>query len=207
MPSRLNRILLWVEHRFPRSYQVALPMGRALLRIKPSASRRSYWRQRRRLKYYQEVIRLARKYVPDGRTMIDVGAGETGVAERLAGFQRRVVLDIHPIRPRRGVDIVTTDFMQYEPDARFDLVLCLQVLEHLEDPGPFARRLFDIGRTVIISVPYRWPEGFWPWHLHDPVDEAKLEDWTRRQPTETCVVTDEQQRMIAVYSHTGARNG
>jgi hypothetical protein len=207
MPSRLNCILLWAEHRFPRSYQLVLPLGRALLLLKPPRSRRSYWTQRRHLKYYREVIRLAGKHVPEGRTLIDVGAGETGVVETLEGFQRRVVLDIQSIRPRRGVEVVTTDFMHYDTDTRFDLVLCLQVLEHLEDPGPFARKLFAIGRTVIISVPYRWPEDFWPWHLHDPVDEAKLENWTGRQPTEMCIVADEQQRMIAVYSDTGARNG
>lgn len=207
MPSRLNRVVLWVKHRFPRTYQLVLPLGRALLRLKPPPTRRSYWKKRRHLKYYREVVRLAREYVPEGHALIDVGAGETDVVRALQGFQRRVVLDVHPIRPKRGVEIATTDFMQYEPDTRFDLVLCLQVLEHLEEPAPFARKLFEIGRTVIISVPYQWPEGAWPWHVQDPVDEAKLERWTGRQPTELRIVADERERLIAVYTNRGTRNG
>jgi hypothetical protein len=207
MPSRLHRVVLWVEHRFPRTFQLVLPLGRALMRLKPAPTRRTYWKQRRHLQYYREVVRLAREYVPDGHALVDVGAGETEVAGIIEGFQRRVMLDIHPIRPKRGVETITADLMQYEPDTRFDLVLCLQVLEHIEEPAPFARKLFEVGRTVIISVPYRWPEDVCPWHLHDPVDEAKLELWTGRQPTEICIVADEMERMIAVYSSGGARNG
>jgi hypothetical protein len=207
MQSRLNRVVLWVKERFPRSYEVVRPLGRALLRLKPAPTRRSHWKMRRHLKYYGEVVRLAREYVPEGHALIDVGAGETAVVQMIEGFQRRVMLDTHPISRKRGVEIIMMDFMQYEPDTPFDLVLCLQVLEHIEDPAPFARKLFDIGRTVIISVPYRWPEDAWAWHLHDPVDEAKLERWTGRQPTEICIVADERERMIAVYSSTEALNG
>jgi hypothetical protein len=207
MQSLFDRAILWVKHRFPRSYQRVLPLGRALLRLKPPPTRRSHWKMRKHLKYYWEVVRLAGEYVPEGHALIDVGAGETDVVRAIKGFKRRVMLDSHPIRPKRGVEIVTADFAEYQPDTEFDLVLCLQVLEHLETPEPFARKLFEIGRTVIISVPYRWPEDLWPWHLHDPVDEAKLERWTGRQPTEIRIVADERERMIAVYSNGGMRNG
>jgi SAM-dependent methyltransferase len=203
MYAQLNRAILWIKYRFPRGYNRVLPLGRALMRLKPPPSRRSHWKMRKHLKYYWEVVRLAKMYVPAGSAMIDVGAGETDVVGALKGFDRRVMLDIHPIRPKRGVEIVNTDFMEYRPDTRFDLVLCLQVLEHLESPEAFARKLFEIGRTVIISVPYRWPEGAWPWHVQDPVDEAKLERWTGRRPTEIRIVADERERLIAVYAHEG----
>lgn len=207
MSTRLDRAVLWVKHRFPRSYQRVLPLGRALLRLKPAPTRRDYWKMRRHLQYYGEVIRLARQYAPAGGAVIDVGAGETEVVTALGWFARRVMLDIEPTASRRGIEIVQADFLAYRPDSHFDLVLCLQVLEHLEEPEAFTRKLFDIGRTVIISVPYLWPEGAWPWHVQDPVDEAKLERWTGRQPTESVVVADERERLIAVYAPDGPANG
>jgi hypothetical protein len=118
----------------------------------------SYWEARRDLRYYGEVVLLARAHVPAGRSVLDVGANETEVLERLEWFERRVALDVNEIPPRAGVETVAADFNEFEPAERFDLVLCLQVLEHLDRPGPFARKLLAAGRTTIISVPHEWPE-------------------------------------------------
>jgi hypothetical protein len=206
-PGRLNRAARWVKTRFPRSYDLVRPLGRALLRLRTPARAPDYWEARKHFRYYAEVIRLAQKYVPRGGTVIDVGARGTGVLTSLDGFSRRVMLDLEPMRPRPGIDTVQADFMEYRPPARFDLVLCLQVLEHLEDPAPFARRLFDTGDTVIISVPFRWPEGVFPLHVQDPVEETKLERWTGRVPVETLIVTDDRARMIAVYTQSASATG
>ena len=54
---------------------------------------------------------------------------------------------------------------------------CLQVLEHIPDPTAFARKLFECGQVVIVSVPYRWEAGACSEHIHDPVDERKLREW------------------------------
>jgi len=93
----------------------------------------------------------------------------------------------------RGVD---GDFLEWEPDRQYDLVFCLQVLEHIHDRTPFARKLFDCGRVVIVSVPYRWPAGSCDEHVHDPVDEHKLRDWTGRMSVERDTV---DARFVAVY--------
>jgi hypothetical protein len=160
----------------------------------------SYWETRRDLRYYREVVRLARAHAPAGRSVLDVGANETEVLERLDRFERRVALDVDEIPPRAGVETVIADFNEFEHEGRFDLVLCLQVLEHLERPGPFARKLLAAGRTTIISVPHEWPGWATEEHVQDPVDESKLRAWTRRDPTETSIVEDlGMERMIAVY--------
>ncbi len=68
----------------------------------------------------------------------------------------------------------------------------------------FAKKLLDTGRTVIITVPYKWPKGMCNAHVQDPVDEAKLELWTQRKPVETSIVADwGQERLIAVYQREG----
>jgi hypothetical protein len=159
-----------------------------------------YWDERRGFAYYREVVRLARSHAPGGGAALDVGARGTEMLGRLEWFERRVALDLEPFHPRPGIEAVVADFSGFEPSIEFDLVLCLQVLEHLPDPAPFARKLLAIGRTAIVTVPYRWPGWVTDEHLHDPVDEAKLRGWVGREPTETAIVEDlEMRRLIAVY--------
>jgi hypothetical protein len=181
---------------FPFVNRVSRPLWRLAMKI---FSKPSYWERRRDLKYYEEVIGQARVYAPTGGSVIDVGASEAEVIRRLDWFTRRVVLDVKHILPLAGVENVTADFMAYQPEVIFDLVLCLQVLEHLPNPTPFAKKLLRTGKTVIITVPYKWPEGQCKTHLQDPVDEAKLKSWTRCQPIEASVVEDRRDRLIAVY--------
>jgi 2-polyprenyl-3-methyl-5-hydroxy-6-metoxy-1,4-benzoquinol methylase len=160
----------------------------------------SYWDTRRDLRYYREVVQLARAHVPAGGSVLDVGANETEVLERLDWFERRVALDADEIPERAGVEIVVGDFNEFEPEAEFDLVLCLQVLEHLDRPAPFARKLLAAGGTAIISVPHEWPGWVTEEHVQDPVDESKLRGWTGRDPIETSIVEDlGMERLIAVY--------
>ena len=159
----------------------------------------TYWAERKDFRYYEEVVRFARHHVPQGGRVIDVGAGATKLLERMKWFDERVRLDQSEIPSRRGIEQIHLDFFEYRPLHDFDLVLCLQVLEHLDDPGAFAQKLFAIGRNVIISVPYKWPKGAHPPHVQDPVDEAKLEAWTGRKPAEMCIVHDGADRLIAVY--------
>lgn len=158
-----------------------------------------YWRKRQALTYYQEVIRIAREVAPNGGSVIDIGAHRTQVLQDLPWFSRRVALDRGEIPSQDGVETVRANFHKWTPDRRFDLVLCLQVLEHLKEPAAFAQRLFETGNKVIISVPYRWPKGTCKEHIQDPVDEEKLREWTGREPTRTHVVTDRRARIIAVY--------
>jgi hypothetical protein len=161
----------------------------------------SYWEVRRHHNYYREVVRLARVHASSGGQVIDVGANETEVLQQLDWFGRRVALDRRSVPPQPGIETVVMNFMTYQPASEFDLVICLQVLEHLREPAIFARKLLETGRTIIISVPYKWPAGKSKWHVQDPVDEAKLEMWTQRKPVEVSVIADENERLVAVYKN------
>lgn len=169
-------------------------------RARAHALTADYWQSRRDFRYYREVVRLAKEHAPAEGSALDVGAREAELLQWLDWFERRVALDVDPIPARPGVETVTADFGEFEPDACFDLVLCLQVLEHLQEPESFARKLLETGRTVIVSVPHRWPGWVTDEHLHDPVDEAKLRRWTGRDPIETSIVEDlGMERLICVY--------
>jgi len=194
---RYDEIGRLLRTRSPVLHRVALVPWRLIRELVPVSTR--YWESRKHLAYYAEVVRLARKWEPSGGRVIDVGAGPTRVLSGLGWFAERVALDRHWIPRQRGVKRVRADFLRHEAPRPFDLVLCLQVLEHFEDPAPFARKLLATGRTVIVSVPYRWAKGLTPGHIQDPVDEAMLAGWMGREPDQMSVIHDDQPRLIAVY--------
>jgi len=183
--------------RNPRLSRAAWPFWRLARRL---AGRPTYWDRRRRYRYYETVLDMARRHAPEGGRVLDVGAYEGELLRRFDWFDSRLALDVRYMPPRRGVETIVADFLDWEPGGSYELVLCLQVLEHVPDPPAFASKLLRTGRLVILSVPYRWPADALDAHAHDPVDEAKLRDWTGLDPLETAIVDDGRERLIAVYA-------
>jgi hypothetical protein len=160
----------------------------------------SYWQARRTMRYYTRVLDLARHFAPAGGGVIDVGGRDCEYIAWFDWFERKVVLDLKPPPERPGVEVVAGDFLTYSPPQPFDLVLCLQVLEHLAEPAQFCRKLLSTGPVVIVSVPYLWPRGMCSFHLQDPVDEARLADWAGVPPVEQSIVRDgARERLVAVF--------
>lgn len=187
-----------------RSLAKTVPGARLLVRglrrlLRPAGTHR-YWESRKRLQYYQDVLRLARRHAPDARSVIDVGSKSIPFVRQLDWIPQKVTLDLRPRAPVRGCTNLTGDFMTMTFAEPFDLVLCLQVLEHLQDPAAFTRRLLATGRTVIISVPYRWRQGLEASHVQDPVDETKLLGWTARPWVEHTIAREHSgvERLVVV---------
>lgn len=168
-----------------------------------------YWSGREDLNYYREVERLAQRYCPNGRTLLDVGGGVLAGAKYLERFERfpvRVSIESYGEGGSiEGVAVVRSDFLEWSPpDEPFDLVLCLQVLEHQSDETVerFARKLFLCGHPVIVSVPYMWESGRCKSHPQDPVDEKKLHSWMGRDADQLTIVSEgagRPSRIVAVY--------
>jgi hypothetical protein len=99
--------------------------------------------------------------------------------------------------------------LQFEPGVEFDLVTCFQVLEHVPEPKAFARKLLDLGKVVVVSVPYKWRKGKVRFHPNDPVDEAKLTKWFGRTPVYSHlseeIELDRAQRLIQVYAKDSSK--
>lgn len=166
-------------------------------------SSRDYWKERQGHLYYDLVREWIEEFSP-GRCLLDVGAWDTPVAS-WGRFEKRVSLDCQPRAVcGAGVEYVTADWMEYRPEFRADLVLCLQVLEHLEDDRviPFTRKLLASGQNILISVPYRWPRGKEPSHLQDPVEASTLYRWAGKLPFRQALVTEPRgsvQRLAALF--------
>lgn len=164
----------------------------------------SYWKDRRHFNYYRKVVELAREFAGKAKSVIDVGGGECDYVSDLEWIPDRHLIDLAEIPPRAGTTMIKGDFSTYNFCRKYDLVLCLQTLEHLQRPRLFAEKLFEIGSTVIISVPYKWKRGVCKEHLQDPVDEEKVYHWTRRKPIYSVIVEENRnpkwnKRWVAVY--------
>ena len=166
---------------------------------------RTYWNGRKNLQYYRRAVDFARKHAPDANSLLDVGGGISLGCRYLdwAGWipERLSVEREDGDHTLDGVQVEFANFATWQPPHPFDVVLCLQVLEHQDDPTSFAQKLLKTGRVVIASVPYRWPAGTCSDHQHDPVDEKKLREWFGCEPLESLT---EETRLIAVYPGAAA---
>jgi hypothetical protein len=160
-----------------------------------------YWTARRSMLYYQAILQYAAVAGYGAKSAIDVGSGGTDYINWLHWIPDRSILDFHVPKPPPGVHVIETDFMQFQPPHKFDLVTCCQVLEHVDQPKAFCSKLKEIGENLIISVPYKW-SGKAPGHINDPVDEHKLFDWMGLQPNSSQVVYEpfREGRLIAYYN-------
>ncbi len=105
----------------------------------------------------------------DGLRMIDVGCGTQPYRPLFAGAAEVVGFDI-PGNPRADLH-GSIEALPVE-DASFDVVLCLQVLEHVPDPIAAVRELRRVvrpGGRVLLST-----HGVYPYHP-SPID---LWRWT-----------------------------
>lgn len=102
-------------------------------------------------------------------TILDVGAGAGVLASKLKNMGKEVIcLDIKPENVDFMLSMGLTAMMGNVKDLdgfkdkSFDLVICQEVLEHLENPGEGLKELCRVGKQVIFTLPKMHPDD---WHL------------------------------------------
>jgi len=92
-------------------------------------------------------VRQLLKLVPPPARILDVGCG-TGVMIRALENNGYTVRGIEPapfasdFARNKGHDVLTGDFMSVQlPENHYDVVVALEVIEHVHDPGRFLRRV------------------------------------------------------------------
>lgn len=150
----------------------------------------AYWRKRSDMLYYQYFNYIVRCIGADARSMLDVGSGNAPYLEWFDWIPERVSVDLATPYRSKTVRGVEGDVFELAFERPFDLLSCMQVLEHVPEPEPFARRLMELGRLVLISVPYKWPKGATRSHVNDPVDLDAVVDWFGRPPNYHLVVRE-----------------
>jgi len=161
-----------------------------------------YWEGRKDLNYYQSVRRILDELGPR-ESILDVGPMDTPVAS-WGQFDRRYTVGPDARKPIDGVTAIRGLWPDVVDEIRLPVavVTCLQVVEHLPETLSFSAALFGAAsELVIISVPYRWPAGACEYHVHDPIDEAKLTRLVGRTPDRFEIVEDGGlRRMVAQYT-------
>jgi hypothetical protein len=161
-----------------------------------------YWPDRSDSLYFQYVDFLVRVIGRDAHSILDVGSNACPYLEWFNWIPDKCSIDIQSPYYSWRVHGKKIDFLKYTNNREFDLCLCLQVLEHIDDARSFAQKLLKVGPHVIVTVAYRWPAGTDDRHVQDPVDEEKLITWFGRSPNYQIIVTEpvtEKRRLICYY--------
>jgi SAM-dependent methyltransferase len=128
-----------------------------------------YWWHRARRSIIEVLLRHA--VTGTENRILDVGAGTGATSLALRRFGRVLGIDLSPeameIARDRGLTVARMDATALAlPDASFDVVVALDVLEHLEDDAACVRELVRVlrpGGVLLVTVPaYKWL-----WSSHD----------------------------------------
>jgi SAM-dependent methyltransferase len=121
--------------------------------------------------------------LPAQPTLLDAGCGSGRTLDMLARYGRPVGTELNPVgveaARRRGhaVEQAAVEELPYE-DASFDLVTCLDVIEHTDDDVRSLRELRRVtkpGGHLVVTV----PAHPWLWSNHDVVNLHRRR-YTRR---------------------------
>ena len=169
-----------------------------------SYSRGAYWAKRSDLLYYKYVDYVIRTVARDATSLVDIGTGNSPYLEWFDWIDDKASVDIANPYESENVRPIEGNILDIKLDKTFDFCTCLQVLEHVEKPKEFARRLFEIANHVVISVPYMWTPGTVKGHVNDPVSLQKLTSWVGKEPNYYLRVKEpfrkrNAERLIAVY--------
>jgi len=110
---------------------------------------------------HDQAISLFRSYVPDGSSVLDIGAGAGAFATRLANAGYAVTaIDVDPGKwipkeiPFFEVDV--NSGIAGSVRDKFDAACCLEVIEHVENPWKLFRDISETlrpGGRLLLSTP------------------------------------------------------
>jgi len=146
----------------------------------PKGSSRQHYR------YYDSVFYSAVQFGSKAQSAIEVGCAGDPFLRHLSWIGDRTCVapyfeayDGQADKDSKDVKHVVADFMEYKPKKTFDLLLCNQVIEHVQDPAAFMKKLIESATISIISAPYNWPScGKNCGHVTDNITPSMFAEWS-----------------------------
>ncbi|CAG0972318.1 MAG: class I SAM-dependent methyltransferase [Rhizobiaceae bacterium] len=171
--------------------------------VDQNGRRLTYWEFRRELVYYDALANFVRIIGADAESLIDIGSAGCNYITWFDWIPDRVSLDLSYPTKAPGIRPIKANFFDWKPDKAYDVVLCCQVLEHIEDVHAFARKLRSLGKRILVSVPHMWKAGSIPGHVNDPVSLADVEAWFGQKPHYSMVVTEPfgEERLFCFWNY------
>ena len=143
---------------------------------------------------HEYAVALVQRALPEGGRVLEVGAGCGALALRLreAGFDV-VPTDLDP--PHEWIHRLDLDAPEWSDETRgpFDMVVCVETLEHVENPRQVLRSIRALlrdGDRLLVSTPNVThphsllktvlrgaPVFFGPKHYYQPGHITMLPDW------------------------------
>ena len=111
-------------------------------------------------------------------------------------------------------NMITADFAQWDPTinslppnlstiVKYDLVICSQVVEHVNQPREFVQKLLQTTNNyVIISVPYKWKPCKTCNHKTHNINIPLMKTWSEPyEPIDISIITEENKmsRLIMIF--------
>ncbi|MGQ0643661.1 MAG: methyltransferase domain-containing protein [Gemmatimonadaceae bacterium] len=115
------------------------------------------------------VYRIVERYISSSSKLLDLGAGE-GFFAKLIGDRVKQTLGVHPRSVVTACDVAPENFRYHEvecdripddgvlpyKDGTFDVVCCLEVVEHVEDQFELCRQIMRVlrpGGLAVLTTP------------------------------------------------------
>ena len=172
---------------------------------------------REALRYYDVAYAAARMLAPEAESALEIGCVKPAFVDHLtwipertcvspyfAGYKTRNASAVAD-KDESRTSYVVADWMTFdETKTMFDLVVSMQVVEHVANPSDFVKKLLRAGKVVIISVPYKWPDcGARCSHKSHNISFTTMRQWSGREKPALSIVVRERgggaARLVVAY--------
>lgn len=189
--------------RYLHSCQDSLEARRALARIdRGDAS--SYHSERAEFRYMRSTW-CALKFVGgDAKSILDVGSSFPPFLRSVDWVPEMSL--VSPYFPGEGssnpcgerdhcktwpdISVNVADFYRWGGRHQYDVVMCSQVLEHVDNPSSFLRKLLRTGKQIVVSVPYLWKDYHLHFHKSHHVSIRDVRRWAGKHERVYSVVSE-----------------
>lgn len=160
-----------------------------------------FWTQRPNYIFHTVARNIAELIASNASVVADIGSNGNPVLEWFPNVPTRISVDPARTYKAPGVKSVRSEFLDWQPTKKINVLTCFHTLEFAERPDLFAQKMLALGEVCIVSVPYKWSEKKSKRQLHDPIDEAKMLTWFGRSPNYSYIVREisGEEHLICVY--------
>lgn len=115
---------------------------------------------------------LVKKWIKDKDKILDIACGIGYGAQLMSEGMDIQYIGVDKIVPSQnfvnyGKFISNVDLNTWSADFSWDISVCFETLEHIDDPSCLVNELKKANKYVFISVPTRPTKHMNPYHLHD----------------------------------------